>query len=41
MKVYIKPEIEIQRFENIDIITTSTSDTPEELPIQPYEWSVL
>lgn len=36
MKVYIKLEIEIHRFENIDIITTSSSDTPEELPIQPY-----
>lgn len=41
MKVYIKPEIEIHRFENIDIITTSPLDTPEELPIQPYELSML
>lgn len=39
--IYVKLEIEIHLINNIDIITTSPSDTPEELPIQPYEWSML
>lgn len=38
---YTKPEIEICFIEVNDIITTSSFDTPEELPIQPYVWNML
>ena len=37
MKSYTTPIIEIRFLDLDDIITTSYTDNPEELPIQPFE----
>jgi hypothetical protein len=37
MKSYTTPKIEICFLDLVDIITTSNTDNPEELPIQPFE----
>ena len=37
MKSYTTPKIEICFLDLDDIITTSPTDNPEELPIQPFE----
>lgn len=36
MKSYTTPKIEILFLDLDDIITTSNTDNPEELPIQPF-----